>query len=368
MSKVFNTNNDAWKEGNYPLFLGQAPALYDSVNVTYPRLFELYKLQKSIDWAETEVSLEQSRQDLATDLGDSRQLMIENLCYQWEADSVAARSIAAAFAPFVTNSEYWAALLKVSEVEVLHALTYSEIVRQCIPDPSMVFQRIMDNQQIHDRMETIGRVFGELKTAGAKYTLGMITDEEAYPYVMNGLVALFCLERLQFMDSFAKTFGTIEATQMYIGMGQLIAKIMQDERWVHAELGKEALKIELNTDRGLQWRIKYDDVITQIVKEVHQSEYAFNTYIFKTKGWKVNGLTHDLCRDWIDWNAMDVYDTLHIPHEIKLDKTPLKFMDNWLDLDRFQNANQEGDNTNYVLNSVIKDVTPETDFGMELRL
>lgn len=363
---VFNTENTAWKEGKYPLFLGQQPALYDSVNVTYPKLFDLYKLQKSIDWAETEVALEQSRLDMANDVGDSRQLMIENLCYQWEADSVAARSIAAAFAPFITNSEYWAALLKVSEIEVLHALTYSEIVRQCIPNPTEVFERIMENQKIHDRMHTIATVFNELKMAGAKYTLGMITDEEAYPFVMNGLVALFGLERLQFMDSFAKTFGTIEATQRFIGIGQLVAKIMQDERWVHAELGREALRIELETERGLEWRIKYDDVITNIVKEIHRSEYRFNDYIFLEKGWKVNGLSHSLCRDWIDWNAMDVYGTLHIPHDIKLTSTPLKFMDNWLDLDRFQNANQEGDNTNYVLNSVIRDVTDDTIFDMEL--
>ena len=193
MSNVFNTENTAWKEGKYPLFLGQAPALYDSVNVTYPKLFDLYKLQKSIDWAETEVSLAQSRNDMANSQGDARELMIENICYQWEADSIAARSIAVCFGPFITNSEYWAALLKISEIEVTHSLTYSEIVRQCIPDPTEIFERILKNEFLDDRMKTIGKIFHELKIAGAKYTLGLISDEEAYPIVMNGLVALFCL-------------------------------------------------------------------------------------------------------------------------------------------------------------------------------
>lgn len=362
MSNVFNTENTAWKEGKYPLFLGQAPALYDSVNVTYPKLFDLYKLQKSIDWAETEVSLAQSRIDMANSQGDARELMIENICYQWEADSIAARSIAVCFGPFITNSEYWAALLKISEIEVTHSLTYSEIVRQCIPDPTEVFERILKNEFLDDRMKTIGKIFHELKIAGAKYTLGLISDEEAYPIVMNGLVALFCLERLQFMDSFAITFGVIDDTQQFIGIGQLVAKIAQDERWVHAELGREALKIELQTERGIQWRIQHEATIKAIIDEVRESEHQFNDYIFNQRGWKVNGLSAKRCGEWIDWNALDVYETLFIPHDIEIKKNPLKYMDTWLNLDAIQNANQEGDNTNYVLNSVIDDVDDGTIF------
>jgi hypothetical protein len=38
------------------------------------------------------------------------------------------------------------------------------------------------------------------------------------------------------------------------------------------------------------------------------------------------------------------------------EKSPMKFMDNWLDLDKFQNANQEGDNNNYSLNSMAFDI------------
>jgi ribonucleoside-diphosphate reductase beta chain len=363
MSNVFNTENTAWKEGKYPLFLGQAPALYDSVNVTYPKLFSLYKLQKSIDWAETEVSLEQSRIDMANCSGDARELMIENICYQWEADSIAARSIAVCFGPFITNSEYWAAVLKVAEIEVTHSLTYSEIVRQCIPDPTEVFERILNNEFLDNRMRTIGKVFHDLKIAGAKYTLGLLSDEEAYPIVMNGLVALYCLERLQFMDSFAITFGVIEDTQQFIGIGQLVAKIAQDEFFVHQALQGEAIKIELQTERGIQWRIQHESTIADIVREVHEGEHAFNRYIFEERGWKVNGLSLSRCGEWIDWNAKDVYELLYLPHNIKVNQNPLKYMEHWLNLDAIQNANQETNNTNYVLNSVIDDVDDTTDFG-----
>lgn len=362
METIFNATNDVWKDGKYPLFLGQQPALYDSVNVTYPELFTLYKLQKSIDWSETEVNLEQSRMDMSTAPEGARELMIENLCYQWEADSIAARSIAACFAPFITNSEYWAAILKVSEIEVLHALTYSEIVRQCIPDPKEVFERIMNNHQLHSRMHTIAKCFAELKEAGAKYTLGLLSDEEAYPIVMNGLVALFSLERGQFQGSFGNTFAVIETTQQFQGIGELVAKIMQDERWVHAELGKVALKIELLTDRGAMWRVLHAETIQKIVDEVREAEYAFNRYLY-SKPWKVSRLTESLANEYVDWNMKDVYDTLLLPHDITVQANPFPFMESWLRLDGRQNANQEKDQTNYVLNSVVRDVAEDYVFA-----
>jgi hypothetical protein len=105
-------------------------------------------------------------------------MMVENLAYQWRADSVAARSIAGLFAPFVTNSELWDAWVKITEIENTHALTYSEIVRQCIPDVQDVFNRIMQNEQMEQRMSTINEAFAELDVAGAKYKLGMIGKEE----------------------------------------------------------------------------------------------------------------------------------------------------------------------------------------------
>ncbi len=152
---IFNQQNTAWKTGQYPLFLGESLGLYDSINTPYPQLFELYKLQKSIDWSEDEVNLEQSRMDLLQCSQNNYDVMLKNLAFQWELDSVASRSIAPLFAPFVTNSELWAMLSKQSEIENLHALTYSEIIRQCIADPKLVFNEVMANQAVLERSDTV---------------------------------------------------------------------------------------------------------------------------------------------------------------------------------------------------------------------
>lgn len=355
---MFNQTNTEWKEGKYSLFLGQEPALYDSINVNHPKLFELYKQQKSQDWSENEISLEQSRIDMLTCPTETRDIMLKNLALQWSFDSIASRAIAPVFAPFVTNSELWAALLKNTEIEVLHALTYSEIVRQCISDPQEIFTEIMNNQSIMDRSSPVNIALGKLSKAGAQYSLKLIDKDQAYPIVMRGMVALYCLERLQFMASFAATFAVVE--QGYFqGIGKLVQKIMQDERFIHAEVDKLAIEIELSTERGQKWFEKDRKIVEEMIDAVVQAEYDWTDYLF-SEGRKVVGLNPVIMKEWIQFNAQDVYATFKIaPEFAKIDKNPIKFMDNWLDLNKNQNAQQEADSANYSLNIIIDDVGEE---------
>jgi ribonucleoside-diphosphate reductase beta chain len=352
---VFNQENDEWKSGKYNLFLGQAPGLYDSINVTHPKLFKYYKDQKSADWSEDEIDLEQSRIDMLTCRPEAREIMLENLALQWETDSFAARSIAPLFAPFVTNSEYWAAILKISEIEVLHALTYSEIMRVCMENPKDIFGRIMKNDAIISRLEVVSQAFQDLRIAGAKYVLGIIDDEGAYPIVMRAVVALYYLERLQFVDSFAATFGVVEGEQCFQGIGKLVQKIMQDERFIHAEVGKYVIKAELATERGKAWFAKDHTIVYAMLEEVVRAEYEWNSHLF-SNGRKCVGFTEQSGLDWIDYNAQEVYEVFGFEPPRKIVKNPLKYMENWLDLNKTQNANQEGDQANYRLNIIVDDL------------
>lgn len=354
---MFNKDNTTWQSGSYPLFLGEAPALYDSINVTHPRLFELYKKQKAADWSEDEIGLEQSRVDMLTCPPETRDIMVKNLALQWELDSVASRSIAPLFAPFITNSELWAAWIKVSEIEVLHALTYSEIVRQCIPDPQEVFNEVLKNEEVLGRAEPVSKAFKALQYAGAQYVLGQETTHPVYDTVMNAVVALYCLERIQFMASFSATFAVVEQGE-FQGIGKLVQKIMQDERFIHAEIDKTVLQIELSTERGKEWRQRCRYTIESIIDSVMSAEYKWSKYLF-SEGRKVVGLNETIMNEWIDYNAQEVYDVLSIEPARRIKKNPIKFMDNWLDLNKNQNAQQEADSANYALNIIVDDIGEE---------
>jgi ribonucleoside-diphosphate reductase beta chain len=361
---LFNNDNTTWKSGKYPLFFGEAPALYDSINVTHPALFEKYKLQKATDWDEAEIDLSQARIGMQTCPAETKDVMVKNLALQWEFDSVASRSIAPLFAPFITNSEFWAAILKNSEIEVLHALTYSEIVRQCIPDPNTIFEQIHHNEHIIGRMEPVSKAFSELRIAGAQYILGLISDEEAYPIVMKALIALYALERGQFVASFAATFAVVDAFGDFQGIGTLVQKIMMDERFIHAEVDRIALEIEFATERGQRFIVEYKEEVKALLDSIRGAEYKWATYLF-SEGRKVGNLNEGLMFDHIDFEFKPIYDTVGLEAPRVVKKAPLKFMERWMDLNKVQNANQETDQANYLLNIIVDDIGEEVlDFNI----
>ena len=151
--------------------MGEDLGLHDSMNRPYPQLFDLFKKLKSLDWAEDEINLNQDRMDFESCDKNTYDVMIKTLSWQFEGDSTASRSIISLFAPFISNSDLSQMMMRWSDNEGLHALTYSEIVRQCLKDPEEVFNEIIGNTHITDRSDKIVEGLLDLKEVGARYTL-----------------------------------------------------------------------------------------------------------------------------------------------------------------------------------------------------
>ena len=349
---MFNKDNTEWRDGGGSLILGQPSALLDSINRKHKRLFELYKLQKEADWQEDEIDLEQSRVDFQSCPPNVYNAMVENLAYQWEADSYAVNSYSFLLAPFVTDSDFKLWINKATEIEGLHALTYSEIVRLAVPEPEEVFKMAMESDSVVSRMGTVDKLLGELKQYSLRYALGEIpNNQELYNKAFLGVLTFYCLERMQFMSSFAHTFTLVDSG-WFQGVGSLVQKIMQDEFYYHCRALAYVLKHEMTTHRGMVAYMDTREEIERIVSEVVQREYDWNKYISSKYG-----TPEDVYNRWVEYNAQEVYDLLMLELPFRRqDKSPLKLMDNYLDLDKFQRANQEGDNNNYSLNSMAFDV------------
>jgi ribonucleoside-diphosphate reductase beta chain len=355
----FNESNTAWRTGHYPLFMGQAPALHDSINVNYPAIAKHAAKQISQRWIFDEFNHEQSRMDLLNCPRSIYQVMLMNLAYQWEADSVASRAIAPAFAPFVTNSELWEALMENTNMEITHAKTYSNIVQQCVADPSEVFKMVMESEQTLARASTVNNALKDVVTVGAMVTLNnsgykfSLDPQQVYNTVLKGIIALYLLERLQFMASFPATFAIPE--QGYCqSIGKAVQKIMVDEVDVHAALDRDIIRIELQTERGkIAWR-QCEVEIKAMLLEVIEREFSFGNHLF-SEGRSIVGYNVPLNRDWVLYNSQFVADELKIilPYD-RIKTNPLPWMENWIDIDKTQNAMQEADGNNYALN-VVKD-------------
>ncbi|MGE0582045.1 MAG: ribonucleotide-diphosphate reductase subunit beta [Steroidobacteraceae bacterium] len=326
------------------LFLGERPGLFDTVNRHYPEIWKLYKAQKSLDWDENEFDYSSCHADFRSCSRSTYDMMIKTLAWQWEADSVASRAIAPVLAPFITSSELWAAWQRVSDNEVVHAATYSEIVRNSFDDPGAIIEEILRVEQAHARLDRVARAFAAGHEASHRYALGLLPNDQAtYNAVFMTVIALYCMERIQFMASFAVTFAICD-TGLFQPIGKAIQKIAQDELEIHAELDRAVLRNELATGRGQAALAQCRGDIEGMIGEVIDSELRWIEYLF-SEGRELVGMNVERLSAWTRYCARDVYRTLGLSGgKYTLPTTnPLKFMEKWLNISRTQASPQEQD-------------------------
>lgn len=359
-SKIFNVGKSLDGYSNPSLFFGEAPGLFDTVNKKFPKIWALYKEMKSLDWSEDEFDYSQCNVDFKTCHPDVSDMMIKTLAWQWEADSVASRSIIMTLAPVITSSEYWAAVSRVSDNEIIHAATYSEIVRMSFDNPHEVLSEILAVKESVARLETIADVFSAGRQAGIEYAAtGEKVTQELYNKVYLTVVALLLLERIQFMASFAITF-TIGGSGLFQPICKAIQKIAQDELEVHCELDKEVLRNEHQTEMGIIAQQQTKDIVSKMFHEVVEAELTWLDYLF-SDGKVLIGTNKDLVKKWVLFNAKDVAHFLKIETEYKFPKTnPMPHMENWLNMNKQQAAPQEQDIAQYKVGIMVNDDTNTT--------
>lgn len=354
MSTVFNENNTGHLTGKYPLFLGEQRGLYDNVHLNHPRIFKLYAELKSIDWQHDELDLSQVKMDLMSVDPMTRDVMLLNLAYQWRADSAIGNSLSTLLQPFITNSEYAHAISRIAENENLHALTYSNIGRQCLPDPKELFDLVYKTEQVLGRATSAVKALEELDRVGCEYKLGLKTKDECRPYIFRGVAAIFILERISFMNSFAATFA-LGSQQLFVAAAKYVQKICQDEM-IHFEIARYALQDMMKDPLFAETIEQEMPNVIKMVQETLDQELVWNKFLF-SEGRSVVGLNQLKLDQWTKYNVQNVCDTLgmKLPFE-RILKDPLPwFASDWVDLNSHQNANMESANTNYALNTVVDD-------------
>lgn len=353
---MFNRDKTDYKESS--LLLGQSPGLLDTVNKQHPKIWSLYKTMKSLDWSEDEFDYSSCVRDFKTCDKSTYEMMIKTLSFQWEADSVASR-ISPIAGIFVTSSELWAAWQKVSEIEVLHAATYSEIVRNSFDDPSDILDEILSVEESFTRMDLVSSTLKTSAKAAFEYAAGIReNNQELYDHAFMFAVSMYLLERIQFMASFAITFAICD-TGMFQPIGKAVQKIAQDELETHVELDKAVLSHEMKTKRGESSFNDNKEKILEMVNEVVESEFEWIDYLF-SDGRSVVGLNSDLVKQWTLFCAKDVYKFFGLESKHRLPtKNPLKFMENWLDISKTQPSPQEQDVAAYKVGVLRRDDSDE---------
>lgn len=354
-STVFNTNNTGHLTGHLPAFLGDDMGVGSDVDVTFPRIDQLKDLQRSLFWSPNEVSMTADRNDVLKADKVALELMTLNIKFQQGLDSVASKTIGAMLLPHATNPEVVGMVNEWSRMEQIHMESYSYIIRQVFDDPREIIKEIYDDIEIHSRIETVTDVFDEVYNMEKSEPL-----ETKKRKIALALVALLAMEGVSFQSSFSVTFQVAEATKLFAGIAETVSKICNDEL-IHSVMSYELIQATLRDG----WGYVYDDLqeeIGAILDAVVVSELNWVDYLFSHgREAGVLGLNIDNLKEQVYFFADNAYQMLDIknPHTVPKD-IPIKSFDKYADRSTIQTANQEIQNTSYLVTSVENDVTEET--------
>ena len=238
----------------------------------------------------------------------------------------------------------------------LHALTYSEIVRNSFEDSETIISTILKDQEALKRMSVVTEIFNETYITGHKLALGMVEkNQDTYNVIFMFFVAMYCLERIQFNNSFTVTFA-IAHDGDFVPIGEAVKKICNDELEIHAKFARTVLAIELKTQRGKTAFNMLKDKIQLLLDTVLDTELRWvNEHLF-ADGVPLNRLTKEQLIENCLYNAAPVYQFFGMKYKFDFPTTNnLPWLDGWTKIDKAQESAQELRGGRYFLGGFIND-------------
>ncbi|MCK9234684.1 MAG: ribonucleotide-diphosphate reductase subunit beta [Gammaproteobacteria bacterium] len=355
-SNVFNVNKTDYERT--PIIFGQKIGLFDSINKQYPKLHEYFKTQKSLDWSEDEFDYRSCLVEFEKSSKFDYDLMVKTLAWQWEGDSLASNTIMSVLDPVLTCSEGRQLYYRIVDNELLHAATYSEIVRMSFSNPSVIMNEILSVRESLQRLNTIGKVMDEAVQFSAWYAYKQLegpveVTQEMYNKIFMFFVALLCFERIQFMSSFAITFAYGDMGR-FLPIAKAVQKIAQDEFEIHVQAAMEVIRNLILTPMGMKAFQENKEKIVILINEVHASETAWNEYVF-SEGRRLDRINGKMMQSFSDFSACSVAQFFGLENEIKAPlvmENPLHYFGEWVNISKTQYSPQEEQGGQYKLNIV----------------
>lgn len=339
---VFDQNSTGHITGHYPLFLGDSKGFADTINNPYPQLEKYFQTQQAFHWNEFEVDLTEDRQNMLTAPKGTVDLMVKTILWQSLVDSVAARSISGVLMDYVSNPTLEGLYNIIAYFESIHSRTYLHIIKQTFVDPNDSLTQGYQDMDIMGRSEVLRNAFDDLLN-----TPFDAPQRDKRKALYKALVAMYMLESLNFMASFAITFGIAE-TGIFQGISQNVSMICRDEM-LHAKVGKSVLEIEMQEHPDIFEELKpqTDAIFWEIVNR----EHIWTDKLF-SEGRYCPNINAERIKRYVNYAAGPVAETLDIDFsKHAVDSNPCSYMDDYTDSSNVQVAPQELQLSAYLVNS-----------------
>ena len=122
-------------------------------------------------WRPEEVSLQKDRNDYNELSKAHKHIFTSNLKYQTHLDSVQGRGPATALLPFCTLPELEGCIIAWDFMETIHSRSYTYMIKNLYPDPTKVFDTILDDEKIIARAESVTKRYDEFIDYAQRYSL-----------------------------------------------------------------------------------------------------------------------------------------------------------------------------------------------------
>ena len=358
---TFNqTKNNQLEE---PIFLGQSVNLSRFDQQRFEIFEKLAEKSLSFFWRPEEIDLIRDRVDFGNLSPHEQHIFLSNLKYQSLLDSVQGRSPNIALLPMISIPELEGLTEIWSFFEVIHSRSYTHIVRNIVNEPQVIFDSIIENEEILKRAKDIAFYYDDLIECYQWYNLlgegkhqvnGKIVDvniQELKKKLILCLISVNALEGIRFYVSFACSFNFAERKLME-GNAKIIRMIARDEA-IHLNTTQTILNIFRNfkDDADMsRWLYELEPEIIGIYQTVADQEKEWAKYLFKDGS--MVGLNESILCDYVEYLTDIRMQAIGLTGIYGRKNNPLPWMNNWLSSDAYAPAPQETELTSYLVGQI----------------
>ena len=374
---VFNKEEVETKK--QPMFFGKPLGVQRYDSFKYPVFDRLTTQMLGYFWRPEEVSLQKDRSDYQSLRPEQKHIFTSNLKYQILLDSVQGRGPGMAFAPYCALPELESAMNVWQFMEMIHSKSYTYIIKNVYPDPSEVFDTILNDERILDRANSVTRAYDEFINEAHQWDQSNLwkdgwENSQAKDFALHELkrklyraVAIVnILEGIRFYVSFACSFAFGELKLME-GSAKIISLISRDENQ-HLVLTQNIMKNWINGDDPEMQQIAEEekDNVISMFKNAVREEKDWAQYLFKDGS--MIGLNDKLLGQYVEWIANKRMKALGIDpiYDQPLRNNPLPWTQHWISSKGLQVAPQETEVESYVVGGIKQDMKKNSFSGFKL--
>lgn len=360
----------------------------------YPFFDGMTQQQLGFFWKPEEVDTVKDGADFKSLTDAEKHIFTSNLKRQILLDSVQGRSPTQAFAPLVSIPELEGFVTTWGFSETIHSRSYTHIIRNVYPDPSVIFDQMMDIEEIVDCARDISehydtlinlsmayQLLGEgehtIRTRsltpewvgeGAARKITWIPTGEPRERVINvtvrdlkkalwlAIMSVNILEGLRFYVSFACSWAFAQQQKKMEGNAKIIKLICRDEN-LHLGVTQFLIKM-LPKDDPIFAEIREEthDQCVKLFLDAARQEKEWARFLFRDGG-SMLGLNYDMLSSYVEFMADDRLAKVGYPRQFGVRENPLPWTKSWIFGDDVQVAPQETEITSYRSDAIKMDTS-----------